>query len=156
MWLSLGLKLLGIKKWLSNFWSNNWKWLLPLLLFLATCGLAYWKYTSDMESAYNEGYAKAVIVTNSEWNDKIEEESARNKEFENTLRTIIEDFGQDAVKQAAERIGKERVLTEKLRTIIRDNPIYQECVVGQDVIDSRNSIRELGPQPYPIRMEINE
>lgn len=146
MWLSLGLKLLGIREWLSNFWKTNWKWLLPVVLFLATLGLGYWKYTSDIDNAFNNGVTKGTTDTNNSWNARIEEENKRNKEFELLLRGIVTEFGEKAVKEAAARIGKETVYRDRISTIVKNNPVYDQCVIDKDVIDSRNSIRALGPQ----------
>lgn len=146
MWLSLGLKLLGIKQWLRDFWKDNWKWLVPVLLILTTLGLGYWKYTSDIDNAYNNGITKGTTDTNNSWNARIEEEAKRNKEFELVLRNIITEFGEKAVQEAAARVTKETVYRDRISTIVKNNPVYDQCVIDKDIIDNRNSIRALGPQ----------
>lgn len=145
MWLALGLKLLGIGNAIREFIKKNYKWIVPILLAVSLVALGYIKYKSDMASAYDNGYAKAVTEVNDSWYKKVDEEAARNKQFELTLREIIVQFGEKAVREATSRVTKEIKYRDRINTIIKTNPKYEQCVVDQEVIDNRNAIRQLGP-----------
>lgn len=144
MFLGLGLKLLGIGEIIKEFFLRNWKWLIPLIALIASFFIVS-----------NIYYDKGVMDERVQWEEKVKKESESNRKFEKLIYDAIATFGADAVNKAIERTSKETVYKEKIQTIIKDNPIYSSCIVDQEVIDSRNAIRALGPkEEYPVTVDI--
>lgn len=148
--VGLGLKLLGIWNPIKEFFKNNWKWIVPLILVV----LFYFFITDKINDAREEGYTAGIAFEKSEQAKRVAIENESNRKFEAMLNTSISKFGRKAVEEAIQRVSKETVYKEKITTMVRDNPIYQDCKVEQEVLDARNEIRRLGPQDYPIRVKI--
>lgn len=138
MLLALGLKLLGIGKFLKDFFIQNWKWIVPIIALI----LVYFYIHHLINNAYKQGEA----AEKHRWELKIEEENRQNREFEQKLSNVISEFGNKLAAQTAERVAKEQLHTNTIETIIRDNPIYTDCKVDQTIINERNAIRALGPE----------
>ena len=142
MGLAIKLLLSGLFGGIKKFISNNWKWLLPIIIVIA----AYFWVTNKIDSARLEGYNNGYNVAEMEYKQKVAEEDARNRKFEERLEKIVGDFGVKIVQQAMERVSKETILKETLKETIKNNPVYEQCVADTQAIDTRNSIRNLGPK----------
>lgn len=128
-----------------GFFKDNWRWVIPIVLGAGAVYGAYSFYDSKLKESYDRGYGVGMKDTDASWNGKIDEEAKRNQEFEVLLRGIIVEFGEKAVREAIARNVKEQSYQSKIRTIIKDNPIYQQCTVDEALLQSRNNIRGLGP-----------
>jgi len=133
--LGLGLKLLGIGKFLRDFFLNNWKWLVPLMLLVAGFFWTKGHY-------YNVGINAERAI----WEAKIEKERKRNEELTAGLLTSVNNFGRLAEKESEERTSKEVIRENRINTIIEEKPVYQECKVDQEIIDEQNALKALGPK----------
>lgn len=142
LWLiKIGLNLVGLKIVASKFVKNNWKWLLPLV---AVVVLYFWgshEFNKVKEAAYKQG----VVAENTRWNKLVAEEDKRNREFEAKLADMITKYGYTVIDKSAKRVEKETTVKEQIKTIVQNNPVYEQCVVDQSVIEKRNEIRRLGP-----------
>lgn len=116
---------------------KNWK----IAIYIIILGLIYFLINNALNNAYNKGYTKAEL----EFKEKVAEENKRNREFEQTLEKVIDDYGLKIVKEAMKRVSKETVFKETLRETIKNNVTYQECVADPQTIEQRNLIRNLGP-----------
>lgn len=147
---SLGLKALGIGKSIGGFIKANWKIILPIILVVAF----YFFITDKISDAREEGYNSGVEFQIKEQKKQVDAENKRNREFEAMLSSVIGKFGKEVVEETITRMASEQKIQTKINTIIKDNPIYTECKVDQEVLDARNEIRKLGPQEYPIRIDL--
>lgn len=123
------------------FFGKYWKIIVPVIL----AGLAIWGAISWINNIKEEAYNNGVVATDNKWEDKIAKENEANRKFEETLRDIVGEFGQQAVEEAIARTETTVIHQEKIREIIRNNPIYKECKIDPQVLDARNQIRALGP-----------
>ena len=128
------LWLLGVGK----FIGANWKIFAAIALALA----AYFWFQSKMREAYKNGKSDC----NAEWVKRVEKENRQNRALEQRLQEQINNLGELFAKQNQERIEKETTHTNTIREIIKENPINQECLIDQRILDERNKIRELGPK----------
>lgn len=133
--LGIGLKLLGIGKFLKDFFLQNWKWIVPLIAIV----IAFFVVS-------NHYYDKGVAEERASWEKRIKSEDIRNREFESKLNDTITKFGIKTIKEAEARVTKETFYKNKIETIIKNNPVYTQCLVDQEVLDSRNAIRAQGPK----------
>jgi hypothetical protein len=133
--LGLGLKLLGVGKFLKDFFLQNWKWLLPVLLAIAA-----FIWTKD--HYYNAGINKERVT----WEAKLEKERKKNEKLTAGLLNSVNNFGKLAEKENSERISKEVIRENRINTIIEEKPIYKECKVDQEVLDELNALKALGPK----------
>lgn len=147
MFAGIKLALMLFGKSVARFIKSNWKWLLPLL---AIIGLLIY-HNIAVENAVNEGFIAGVRDEKDKQQALVNEQNKKNREFEALITTAIADFGKSIIQDTAKRTATEIKLRDNVTTIIRDNPIYQQCVVDLEVLEARNTIRELGPS---IRMEI--
>ena len=150
--VGLGLKLLGVGKWIKDFFIANWKIIVPIILVVAF----YFFITDKINDAREEGYNSGIAYEKSEQAKRVALENEANRKFEAMLNESISKFGRQAVEEAIKRVSKETVYKEKITTMVKDNPIYEECKVEQEVLDARNEIRKLGPQEYPIRIKLED
>lgn len=146
--IGFGFKVMGFGKRLWGFITNNWKWLLPLALLVAS----YFYVNYKIDQAYDNGYTAGVTYEIERQRQKIEIENQKNRQFEEMLSKAISDFGRTIARETSERVIKEKEIRTRVETIIRDNPIYQQCKVDPEVLEDRNKLRALGP----IRMDLNE
>lgn len=126
--LWLGLKLLGIRK----FITDNWKWTFPLV------GLVIAFYL--VSSTY---YSKGVATERDYWEKRIEAESAKNVETTKEIKNVVTDYGAAKQKEVEVRVKKETVYKDRILTLIKEIPA--DCKVSQEILDSRNAIRAEGP-----------
>lgn len=136
--IGLGLKLLGVWGKIKDLFFKYWKITVPIVIAIA----GYFYVNHLIDKAYDQG----VLDEKTRWEQKVEEKAKENEAFSNQLQTIINNFGMKAVEEAAERAKREEVHTNNIKTIIERDTIYKECKVGDDVIESRNRIREEGPK----------
>ena len=130
------LKLLGFGKFLKDFFLANWKWIVPLLVLAA--GFLWTK-----EHYYTQGREDTRKV----WEKKVQDENIRNQKLTDQLVNNNKMVGEIFQKDKEERNNKEVVHTSKIETIIKDNPVYTQCVVDTRIIDEQNAIKALGPRP---------
>jgi hypothetical protein len=154
--LGIGLKLLGIGSWIKNFFAANWRWLVPLLVGIVIVVTSYLYISDKISDAREEGIAQGIDYQKKIYAKQVDEENERNRKFEELLDKAISNFGRDVVEQTAERMAKETRAKDKITTIIKNNPVYEQCVVDQEVLDTRNQIRKLGPQEYPARTKLED
>lgn len=134
--LGLGLKLLGIGKFLRDFFLQNWKWLIPLLVAIAA-----FLWTKD--HYYDLGQSEERTV----WEAKVEAERKRNEELTKALASSVDTFGKVIETRNEERTNTETIRETRINTIVEEKPIYKECKVDQEVIDEQNAIKAMGPRP---------
>lgn len=133
--IGLGLKLLGIGKWLKKFFQENWKWLVPLLAVIA--GFLWTK-----EHYYTQGREDCRV----EWEAKVQAERLKNEKLTSQLSDNSKLMGEVFKKDKEERNNKETVHTSKIETIIKDNPVYTQCVVDKAILEEQNAMKNLGPR----------
>lgn len=136
--LAFGLKLLGIGKSIGKFFMANWKIFVPILLVLA----AWWYHNRAIDQAYDAG----VVAEQQANQARVDEENRKNREFEEAMGRSIEKFGKKLLEDNEARIVTETIHTNQIKTIVQDNPVYEQCLVDQEVIDLRNQTRALGPR----------
>lgn len=117
--------------------KKYWKW---LLLLIVAAGIYFW-IGSVKRAAYNQG----VVAENTRWKKLVAEEEKKTKEFETTLAKVIKDYGSEVIEKSNKRVEKETTIREQVKTIVQNNPVYDQCLVDQTIIDKRNEIRLLGP-----------
>lgn len=133
--LAIGLKLLGIGSVIKEFFINNWKWLVPLILLVAAF---FW--TKD--HYYDLGKQQERIV----WEKKVEAERKRNEELTRALTNSVDTFGKVVETRNEDRKDKETIRETRINTIVEEKPVYKECKVDQEVIDEQNALKAMGPQ----------
>ena len=133
--LGLGLKLLGIGKFLRDFFLQNLKWLVPLIILVVAF---FW--TKD--HYYDLGKEEERIV----WEKKVEAERKRNEELTKALASSVDTFGKVVETRNEERTQKETIRETRINTIVEEKPVYKECKVDQEVLDEQNAIKALGPK----------
>lgn len=133
--LGIGLKLLGIGKFLRDFFLQNWKWLVPLIL--AAIAFLWTK-----NHYYDLGQEEERVV----WEKRIEEERKKNEELTKRLASSVDTFGKVVETRNEERREKETILETRINTIVEEKPIYTECKVDQEVIDEQNALKAMGPK----------
>jgi len=136
MLIGLGLKLLGIGKFLKDFFLQNWKWLVPLLLIIA--GFLWTK-----EHYYTLGQDTERVA----WENKIKEETEKNKKLSDLLVTSLNNFSQLVQKENDTRVQKEITHEQRINTIIQEKPVYTQCVIDKEVLNEQNALKALGPKP---------
>lgn len=135
MLIGLGLKLLGIGKFLKEFFVANWKWIVPLLLIIA--GFLWTK-----EHYYTLGQDTERAI----WEEKVQKEAAKNKRLSDLLATSLNNFGKVVEKENEVRVQKETTHEKRINTIIQEKPIYTQCVIDKEVLDEQNALKALGPK----------
>lgn len=130
--------MLGIGKFIKDFIIHNWKWVLPILIVIGS----YFYVKHLINEAYDDGVAAEKL----RWEERIKIENDANRQTEQVLQNIVNNFGTKIITDTAVRTAKEQTHTDRINTIIRETPIYEECKVDQEVIDMRNEIRALGPE----------
>jgi hypothetical protein len=113
---------------------NNWK--------LIAGGVAALVIAIGIAKTYKDTYNRGVLAERAVWVKKAELQAKVNKEFELRLATSIRDYGLKILNESNKRVEKETIYKNKIETIIKDNPIYTECKVDDQVLEYRNSIRE--------------
>lgn len=94
-----------------------------------------------ISTAYNNG----KIDTNKVWEVRIAKENEKNRKIENQLDEVISKLNQEIEKENSIRTEKEIHYKDRIEVIIKDNPVYQECVADPSILEYKNEIRKLGP-----------
>lgn len=128
------LKLLGVGKFLKDFFLQNWKWLVPLILVIVAF---FW----TRDHYLDQGKAEEKVV----WEKKVEKERLRNEKLTEQLASSVANFAEAANTRNEHRIEKETIRENRINTIIEEKPIYQQCLVDQEVINEQNALKEMGP-----------
>jgi hypothetical protein len=136
MLIGLGLKLLGIGKFLKEFFLQNWKWLVPLILIVS--GFLWTK-----EHYYTLGQDTERVV----WENKVKEETEKNKKLSDLLAVSLSNFGQLVQRESDTRVQKEITHEQRINTIIQEKPVYTQCVIDKEVLNEQNALKALGPKP---------
>lgn len=123
---------------IGSFLKINWKWMLPVILIVG----AYFWHKGEVSDAYDlgvkdEGDRVAALI---------EAEDKKNRAFEKSLAESIASYVEENRVEDTVRIEKETDTIHTIEQIIVDNPVYEECLVDQSLLDERNKIRELGPK----------
>lgn len=126
--LWIGLKLLGLRK----FIQENWKILLPIAVLMAAFFIVSNTY-------YNRG----VATERATWEARVKAEAAKNAKTTERIATTVVQYGEVKQKEAEVRIKKETVYKDRILTLIQEIPA--DCKVSQEILDSRNAIRAEGP-----------
>lgn len=129
------LGLLRFGSFLKSFFLQNWRWLVPVIAIIIGFFVVRDHY-----------YDKGIADERAYWVKRIKEEDIRNREFESKINDAITKFGTKTNKEAQTRVVKETFYKNKIETIIKDNPVYTQCLVNQEIVDSRNAIRAQGPK----------
>ena len=128
------LKLLGAGKFLKDFFLQNWKWLVPLILVVIG-----FLWTRD--HYLDQGRAEERLV----WEERLEKEKLRNEKLTELLAGSVTTFAEAADTRNEERSEKETIRETRINTIIEEKPVYLECLVDQEVINEQNALKEMGP-----------
>lgn len=129
------LQLLGLGKFLKEFFLQNWKWIVPLLLAFAA-------FLWTKNHYYNLGTSDERVT----WEAKLKKEQEKNEKLTESLLGNVETLGKLAEKENGERVSKEVIRENRINTIIEEKPIYQECKVDQEILDEINALKALGPK----------
>ena len=129
------LGLLRVGSYIKDFFLLNWKWLVPLIAII----IAFFVVS-------NHYYDKGVTEERASWEKRIESEDIRNRKFESKINDAITKFGTKVKKEAETRVTKETIYKNKIETIVKENLVYTQCLVDQEILDSRNAIRAQGPK----------
>jgi predicted negative regulator of RcsB-dependent stress response len=129
------LGLLRVGSYIKDFFLLNWKWLVPLIAII----IAFFVVS-------NHYYDKGVVEERASWEKRIESEDIRNRKFESKINDAITKFGTKVKKEAETRVTKETIYKNKIETIVKENLVYTQCLVDQEILDSRNAIRAQGPK----------
>jgi hypothetical protein len=130
--LGLGLKLLGIGKWLKDFFIQNWKWLVPLIALVI--GFFWTK-----EHYYTLGKEETTAI----YEKKIEAERKKNELLSGKLLDSSVKLGERFQKDSEARTERESTHTNRIETIIKEKPVYTQCVVDKEILDAQNAMKEL-------------
>jgi hypothetical protein len=133
--LNIGLKLLGVGKFLKEFFLANWKWLVPSILVVL--GFLWTK-----NHYYNEGKLEERGI----WEARVDEERKRNLALTEALAGSVQIFGDIVEARNEDRVQRETVRETRISTIIEEKPIYQQCLVDQEVINEQNALKAMGPK----------
>ena len=133
--LGIGLKLLGVGKFLKDFFLANWKWLVPLILIIVG-----FLWTRD--HYYDLGTDTERLV----WEKRVEAERKKNEELTKLLASSVQTFAENVNSRNEERTEKETIRETRINTIVEEKPIYQQCLVDQEVVDEQNSLKAMGPK----------
>jgi hypothetical protein len=136
MLTTLGLKLLGVGTFLKEFFFNNWKWIVPLILVIAA-----FLWTKD------HYYDKGLNKERATWEKRLDKERKKNEDLTKALASSVDTFGKVIETRNEERRDTEVIRENRINTIIQEKPIYTECKVDQEVVDQQNAIKALGPRP---------
>lgn len=128
----------GTLRSISGFLKDNWKWVLPIILVIG----AYWWHNKEIDKAYDRG----VVAEAGRVKDLIEAEDARNREFEKNLAAQLAQYVLDNAAEDKVRVETETKSFHTIEQVIKNNPVFEQCIVDKEIIEERNKIRALGPK----------
>ena len=117
--------------------KTHWRGFALVAAITAFVFLAYNAINNIKEQEYNKG----VATERSVWQRRVDAENIANRKRESDMLNTINSISRElqTTSQARDRYEQSRV--DHVETIIRDNPVYRQCVVDQDIINLRNEIR---------------
>lgn len=124
--------LLGLGKWLKEFFLENWKWLAPLIALVAAF---FW----TKEHYYTLGKEETTVA----YEKKIEAERKKNEQLSGKLLDSSVKLGEHFQRDSEARAEKETTHTNRIETIIKEKPVYSQCVVDKEILDTQNDMKEL-------------
>lgn len=133
--------MMSIIKIVFGFFSDYWKYILPAL---ALVGVWFW-YNGQINAAEDRGLIEGRAIEKAEWVARVEQENKDNRALESKLVTTLETAAARLIENQKIRVVKEEVLVKEIQTIIRENPVYEQCLINDQVLTFRNDIRKLGP-----------
>lgn len=136
------LKLLALPKAIVKFFVDNWKIIVPILVFIILAFFVNRWYNNKLEEAFNAGHKEAIEEVRLE----TEKQNKLNRDFEERLNLQMGKFTSKVTKDIGKRTGSYEKLTKNLEKIILNNERYRTCKVDQEVTEARNKVRELGPK----------
>lgn len=141
MFSAIGIFLSLVGSRVSSFMSKNWKWVVPVVAAILLSLLALRAYNNAIDAAYNKGKNdyKALIQK------QIKTEDDKNREIERILSNNLTKFVDKINNEKDKRTEQSTVYHNTIKEIIKNNPVYEQCIVDKSVIEERNRIRALGP-----------
>lgn len=123
-------------------WMKLLKFILPALLVLGAVWYVKSWYNHQLEISYQNG----VTHERNEWHKRIEIENKKNREFEQNMQNVVNNFGKKLDSNINNLNNSQNSKSERINTIINQSPTYNECKVDPEVITIRNELREMGPK----------
>lgn len=125
--------LLGFGKFLRDFFLQNWKWLVPLMLLIG--GFLWTK-----NHYYDLGRAEERAV----WEQRLKTEREKNEKLSKSLAESVKSFNELVASRNEKRVEKEIVIQTRIDKIIEEKPIYKECVADQEILNDLNALKAMG------------
>lgn len=119
---------------IKDFVLLHWKWLVPLI---AIASIFFW--------TKNHYYDLGRDTERAAWEKKVFEERERNRVLTQQLTASVNSFALLAAKEEEQRVTREVIHENRINTIVQEKPVYSQCLVDQEVIDSQNALKALGP-----------
>lgn len=140
--LGLGLRLLGIGKFIREFLAKHWKLVLVVLAIAFVAYTSYKWYSNKIDEAYKAGQQSV----RDEYQRKVDEANKKNEATSKLLEEFTDSLDERINKRLA--AGQRRTANEinNMEKIIINSEKYKTCVVDPEIVSARNKIREQGPQ----------
>ena len=68
----------------------------------------------------------------------------RNEKLTELLAGSVTTFAEAAGTRNEDRVEKETIRETRINTIVEEKPIYEQCLVDQEIIDEQNALKEMG------------
>ena len=124
-----------------GFVLKYWKYIAIILAVIGLVTASISWYNSKLENAYNNG----VKTERLSWEKRVAEENKKNRQFETNMISHLDELSIKIDESNSKRYQKETVVNEKIQTIVKEVPVFTECVAPKEAIDARNEIRKMGP-----------
>lgn len=132
--------------WYTIIWGflkRHWKIILPIIVAIAL----YFIFTNWLNGVKDEAFKAGELKEKGKWEEVIKKKDAENRAFERELAKDLLELGLALTDREKDRVTKESKHTETIREILSTDPNAQNCKVNNQVIEERNAIRRLGPNP---------
>ncbi len=131
--LFFALRMLGFGKKILDLCIKHWKIVLPVVIIIV-----------EFFVVSNIYYDKGVATEKAKWEQRIKEETEKNRKLTEQIAKGAADFGKLAAEKDKVRVQKEVIHENRINTIIQEKPVYKECKTDSDVLNELNAIRSLG------------
>jgi hypothetical protein len=145
--LAIGLKLLGIGKWiggifktLAELYIKFWKITVPITLAIA----AYFAVTIAYDRGHNAGYGEGELAERAVWEEVVAAEQEKNEQLTVELADAVADFAKKLAEAEAARIVEERIVYRDLETIVYADTELQQCEIDPEISEYLNDLKALG------------
>lgn len=128
------LQLLGLGRIIRDLTVKHWKVVIPIAV--ASFAFLYTK---------NHYYNQGLNEERSKWEQKVEAERKKNEHLTNVLVGNVFEFAELSKQRNEVRLEREIVKQNEIETVVKDNPIYEQCLVDKKVIEAQNQLKEMGP-----------